>query len=88
MGDYLAKRRAETHERLSKLREELGDAARTARDRACVYVTGSFGRVEAGANSDLDLFIVGRTVGSSTTADEDVEPVKPPSKEGASSGRP
>lgn len=61
MGDYLAKRRSDTTERLTKLRAELGEAEKTARDRACVYVTGSFGRVEAGANSDLDLFIVGRT---------------------------
>ena len=29
--------------------------------KACVYVTGSFGRAEASPHSDLDLFIVGLT---------------------------
>lgn len=31
------------------------------------YVTGSFGRIEAGKNSDLDVFIVGRTTSSCTS---------------------
>ncbi|MBI1353448.1 MAG: hypothetical protein GC160_03815 [Acidobacteria bacterium] len=34
-----------------------------ARNKACVYVTGSFGRCEASAHSDLDLFIVGKRDG-------------------------
>ena len=61
MGEYLAQRRAGTTRRLDDLRSELGEAERIARERACVYVTGSFGRIEAGKNSDLDVFIVGRT---------------------------
>lgn len=60
MGEYLAQRRTETNDRLTKLGAELGEAGKIAANRACVYVTGSFGRVEAGQNSDLDLFIVGR----------------------------
>ncbi|MBX3198674.1 MAG: nucleotidyltransferase domain-containing protein [Labilithrix sp.] len=60
MGDYLAQRRNETNDRLNELRAALGEAERIAANRACVYATGSFGRIEAGQNSDLDLFIVGR----------------------------
>jgi predicted nucleotidyltransferase len=36
----------------------LSDAKGIAEKRACVYATGSFGREEASAHSDLDLFIV------------------------------
>lgn len=61
MSEYVDKRRAETKDRLQALREKLGNAAKVARDRACVYVTGSFGRGEASSFSDLDLFIAGRT---------------------------
>lgn len=46
---------------ISKLREydfALGDARSKFGRRACVYVTGSFGRLEAGPKSDLDLYIV------------------------------
>ena len=61
MGEYLVQRRAETSARLDQLRAQLGEAEKLAVGRACVYVTGSFGRIEAGKNSDLDVFIVGRT---------------------------
>lgn len=61
MADLIQRRRQETDERLSKIKISLGDAARLAEDKACVYATGSFGRGEAGQYSDLDLFIVGRT---------------------------
>lgn len=61
MGEYLAQRRASTSNRLDELRGDLGEAENLARERACIYVTGSFGRIEAGKNSDLDVFIVGRT---------------------------
>lgn len=44
---------------LAKLQKHLEDAARRAGRRACVYITGSFGRGEASKYSDLDLFIVG-----------------------------
>ncbi len=62
MTSYLDDRRSETTKRLAVLRAELGEAAKIAKDRACVYVTGSFGRGEASKHSDLDLFIAGRTV--------------------------
>lgn len=58
---YLVSRRDSALKRLADLRAKLSGAEAVAKDRACVYVTGSFGREEAGAHSDLDLFIVGRT---------------------------
>lgn len=61
MSEYVANRRAATAKRLEELRSGLGDAAKTVENRACAYVTGSFGRLEAGRYSDLDLFIVGRS---------------------------
>jgi predicted nucleotidyltransferase len=45
------------------LREKLKSAEDISAGKACVYATGSFGRGEAGANSDLDLFIVGKKNG-------------------------
>jgi predicted nucleotidyltransferase len=59
MGEVLAARRTETQSRLAKLQTHLQDAAHRAEGRACVYITGSFGRGEASKYSDLDLFIVG-----------------------------
>ncbi len=61
MSEYIAKRREETAKRLEALGAKLGEAANVAKDRACVYLTGSFGRGEASSHSDLDLFIAGRT---------------------------
>jgi predicted nucleotidyltransferase len=60
MGEILEHRRKETAERVEKLRAELGDAEKLCADKACVYVTGSYGRREASRHSDLDLFIVGK----------------------------
>lgn len=60
MGDLLDNRRVESAQRLNALRSSLGGAEELARGKACVYVTGSFGRGEASPHSDLDLFIVGR----------------------------
>ena len=62
MGE-LADRRLQTGERLTQLREELKGAAELADGKACVYATGSFGRCEASAHSDLDLFILGKRNG-------------------------
>jgi predicted nucleotidyltransferase len=59
MGEVLAARRSEARSRLANLQTRLQDAARRAEGRACVYITGSFGRGEASKHSDLDLFIVG-----------------------------
>jgi len=61
MGKILDQRRAETAERIKNLRHELKDAQALCGDRACVYVTGSFGRRETSSHSDLDLFIAGKS---------------------------
>ena len=60
MGELLNRRRKETAERIKSLRDALADAEALCGDRACVYVTGSFGRGETSPHSDLDLFIAGR----------------------------
>ncbi len=60
MGELLERRRLETAKRIGKLRSELPRAAQLCGETACVYMTGSFGRGEASAHSDLDLFIVGQ----------------------------
>lgn len=54
-------RRAHGETRLGNLRASLDDGEELLSNKACVYVTGSFGRGEASAFSDLDLFIVGLT---------------------------
>jgi predicted nucleotidyltransferase len=60
MVRLLDSRREESTKRLNALRSCLSAAAILAAEKACVYVTGSFGRGEASPHSDLDLFIVGR----------------------------
>ena len=60
VGDLLAQRREYVERRLGELEACLGGAERIAGDKACVYLTGSFGRGEASEHSDLDVFIVGR----------------------------
>lgn len=60
MGDLLERRRAKTDERIGELKAELKEAEKLAADKACVYMTGSFGRGEASGYSDLDLFIAGK----------------------------
>ncbi len=63
LGRLLELRRAEATARLEELRGALSRAAEVAEGKACVYVTGSFGRGEASRHSDLDVFIVGRADG-------------------------
>ncbi len=60
MGELLERRRAETAERIKKLRQELSVAEKLCGENVCVYVTGSFSRGEASRHSDLDLFIAGQ----------------------------
>src|SRR5258708_39538201 len=62
MGE-LADRRTQTAARVEKLRAGLKTAEGLAEGKACVYATGSFGRCEASAHSDLDLFILGKSDG-------------------------
>jgi len=59
LGELLKRRRTESTEKIQSLRTKLAEAEKVCRDVACVYVTGSFGRVEASKFSDLDLFILG-----------------------------
>ena len=58
----IIKRREFTVSRINNLRSKLQETERLVSERACVYATGSFGRREASAHSDLDLFIVGKSV--------------------------
>ncbi len=44
--------------KLDELKTHLAKATLLAEGKACVYATGSFGRLEAGPFSDLDLFII------------------------------
>jgi predicted nucleotidyltransferase len=60
----LQDRRAKTKGRIDELRAKLVVAEGLLTNKACVYATGSFGRLEAGDHSDLDLFIVGRRNGT------------------------
>ncbi len=64
MGE-LSDRRALAAQKLEILQVQLADAERLVRRKACVYVTGSFGRCEASGYSDLDLFILGQGRGRS-----------------------
>ncbi len=59
MGE-LASRRLQTEARIRELLKSLQDAERLARNKACAYATGSFGRGESSRHSDLDLFILGK----------------------------
>ena len=59
----LSDRRIATAARIETLRDRLKETERLAAGKACVYATGSFGRCEASAHSDLDLFIVGKKDG-------------------------
>lgn len=61
MAEYLRKMRDLTLDRLEKIRSDLQADIALVDGRACVYATGSFGRLEAGEHSDLDLFIVTET---------------------------
>ena len=59
MREILERRRKETSDRTRELQTLLGPADNLCTGKACVYVTGSFGRRETSQFSDLDLFIAG-----------------------------
>lgn len=61
--EEIRSRRGQVKERIAALQSSLNDSARKISGKACVYATGSFGRLEAGPESDLDLFIVGIDAG-------------------------
>lgn len=58
----LEDRQKYTDLKMQELDARLSQTKELFAGKACVYVTGSFGRREAGPNSDLDLFIVGRRI--------------------------
>jgi len=60
INDLLAKRRSYSDAKLASLADTLATSHKYCKDRACVYVTGSFARGEASQYSDLDVFIVGK----------------------------
>src|SRR5215469_6098100 len=62
VGEF-SDRRSQTDEGIDELRERLTAAESIADGKACVYMTGSFGRREASRHSDLDLFILGKNNG-------------------------
>ncbi len=55
----MGQRKTYTDQRIETLTQKLGEVEQLCRGKACVYATGSYGRGEAGEQSDLDLFIVG-----------------------------
>jgi len=57
--NFLQNRKSKAESRLKKLQQKLKQSPNLAKQKACVYLTGSFGRGEASDFSDLDLFIVG-----------------------------
>jgi predicted nucleotidyltransferase len=60
MGELLDLRRQATAKQIENIRQILRDAEKRCGRKACVYVTGSYGRGEASSHSDLDLFILGK----------------------------
>ena len=60
-SDLLEKRKVESAGRLDEIHSSLREHEIPLQGKACVYVTGSYGRREASQYSDLDLFIVGLT---------------------------
>ena len=59
--DELTERRTYTENRIEDIRTRLAESEAIANGKACVYMTGSFGRLEASQHSDLDLFILGKS---------------------------
>lgn len=55
---YLQTARAHATSRLHAIVADLSDSERLVAGKAAVYATGSYGRLEAGPRSDLDLFIL------------------------------
>lgn len=60
--EQIGKRREFTIGKIKKLKKHLSRSDNFLGSNACVYSTGSFGRHEAGENSDLDVFIVSRPI--------------------------
>jgi hypothetical protein len=56
----LDRRRAYSAQRIRELQQQLSPSETAVAGKACIYLTGSFGRNEGCEHSDVDLFIVGR----------------------------
>jgi hypothetical protein len=62
--EYLLRRRRESDERLRLVIEALQNiGGNYDLSRVCIYATGSYGRGESAATSDLDLFMVDTAFG-------------------------
>ena len=67
---YLEDVRKNSEERFGNIRSELVEARNLLGKMGCVYATGSFGRMEAGPSSDLDLFVVVKSFKRDEKSDE------------------
>ena len=56
--DQIKGRFSYTQERIQTFQSELAESKETVEDKACIYATGSYGRLEASKHSDLDVFII------------------------------
>jgi predicted nucleotidyltransferase len=72
MTSEYSRRKEFANSKLEELREKLAGAQKIILGKACVYATGSFGRGEASAHSDLDLFIVGKVGEETNNVDKGV----------------
>ncbi len=61
MTAFLDEIREKSKERISSLQSDLVGAQKIIGNKGCIFATGSFGRLEAGADSDLDVFVVIKT---------------------------
>ena len=60
-GNWIEKRRIFAEQRLAELTQQVQEISILKElDNLCIYVTGSFGRLEASEFSDLDLFFIHR----------------------------
>lgn len=60
MSNFISERQASSQKKIEQLKSSLSKSEALLKGKACVYLTGSFGRLEAGDHSDLDLFIVSK----------------------------
>lgn len=67
---YLKQVRENSEERFGDIRTQLLEARNLLGKMGCVYATGSFGRLEAGPASDLDLFVVVKSYKRDEKSDE------------------
>lgn len=68
--NYIGERKSETLARFGQLQNHLERAKEIVQGKACVYATGSFGRLEAGEQSDLDVFIVSKIAKTNETGND------------------